>query len=120
VLDTVPALPVEATPALRRQAARESTTGADALLEIKPAIYVSALLGVHVGRDRKVRCPFHADEHPSLHVYPTAAQGWHCFSCRRGGSIYDLAGELMGLPTRGVAFLQLRAQLRQRLLGSAA
>ncbi len=92
----------------------------DPLLELEPAVYVSALLGVPIGRDRKVSCPFHADEHPSLHVYPTAAQGWHCFSCRRGGSVYDLAGELMGMQTRGVEFLQLRALLRERLLGRVA
>jgi len=92
----------------------------DPLLELEPAVYVSALLGVPIGRDRKVSCPFHADEHPSLHVYPTAAQGWHCFSCRRGGSVYDLAGELTGMQTRGVEFLQLRALLGERLLGTVA
>lgn len=92
----------------------------DALLELEPAVYVSALLGVPIGRDRKVSCPFHADTHPSLHVYPTAAQGWHCFSCRRGGTVYDLAGELIGMQTRGVEFLQLRALLRERLLGRVA
>jgi CHC2 zinc finger/RepB DNA-primase from phage plasmid len=92
----------------------------DPLLELEPAFYVSALLGVPIGRDRKVSCPFHADEHPSLHIYPTARQGWHCFSCRRGGTVYDLAGELIGMQTRGVEFLQLRALLRERLLGRGA
>ena len=94
--------------------------GGDPLLELEPAVYVSALLGVRVGRDRKVSCPFHTDDHPSLHAYPTPEQGWHCFSCARGGSIYDLAAELWSIPTRGVSFLRLRALLRDRLLGSAA
>jgi hypothetical protein len=89
----------------------------DPLLALDPAFYVRALLGVEVGRDRKVSCPFHADEHPSLHVYPTPAQGWHCFSCRRGGTVYDLAAPLWGLAPRGVGFLRLRAKLRERLLG---
>ena len=71
-----------------------------------------ALLGVPIGRDRKVSCPFHGDEHPSLHVYPTAAQGWHCFSCGRGGSVYDLAAALWDVQPRGVWFLKLRAELR--------
>ena len=45
---------------------------------------------------RKVRCPFHDDVRPSLHVYATARGGWSCFSCGRGGSIYDLAAEVWG------------------------
>jgi len=53
-----------------------------------------------VGRDRKISCPFHADQHRSLHVYPTAAEGRHCFSCRRGGFVYDLAAELWGTEPR--------------------
>jgi hypothetical protein len=120
----LPAL-AEGGPATRATRAPRDGRGArsavgDPLLELEPAFYVSALLGVPIGRDRKVCCPFHADERPSLHVYPTAAQGWHCFSCRRGGSVYDLAGELIGMQTRGVEFLQLRALLRERLLGRVA
>jgi CHC2-type zinc finger protein len=93
---------------------------ADALLELDPAVYVSALLGIPVGRDGKVRCPFHADQHPSLHVYPTAARGWHCFSCRRGGTVYDLAAALWlsgqsegagARPLRGASFLAVRERL---------
>ena len=78
------------------------------------------LLGVQVGRDRKISCPFHPDQHPSLHVYPNPEQGWHCFSCRRGGSIYDLASGLWNIPTRGAAFLQLRDMLSQELLARPA
>jgi len=51
---------------------------------------------------RKLWCRFHEDTHPSFHVYPTPAQGWHCFSCRTGGSIYDLAAALWDLEPRGV------------------
>jgi CHC2 zinc finger/RepB DNA-primase from phage plasmid len=124
ITDGLPALAEDssatrATRAPRDGRAARSAVG-DPLLELEPAFYVSALLGVPIGRDRKVSCPFHADEHPSLHVYPTAAQGWHCFSCRRGGTVYDLAGELTGMQTRGVQFLHLRALLRERLLGRVA
>ena len=28
---------------------------------------------------------------PSFHMYETAAEGWYCFGCRRGGGIYQLA-----------------------------
>ena len=96
---------------------RPAHRGGDPLLELEPAFYVARLLGVPVGRDRKVSCPFHTDEHPSLHVYPTAEQGWHCFSCGRGGSVYDLAAALWDVQPRGVWFLKLRAELELFLLG---
>lgn len=103
------------TPAVPDRAAH-----GDPLLALEPAYYITALLDVQVGRDRKVACPFHTDERPSLHVYPTAAQGWHCFSCRRGGSVYDLAAGLWGIQARGHGFLRLRHRLNERLLGRAA
>ena len=86
----------------------------DPLLAILPEIYVHRLLRVEVPRHRKVRCPFHPDEHPSLHVYDTAARGWYCFGqCRRGGTIYDLAAPLYGYDLRGKDFLHLRHELRR-------
>jgi hypothetical protein len=83
----------------------------DRLLQIAPREYVRALLGVAPGRNGKVPCPFHEDERPSLHVYESAERGWCCFSCGRGGSVYDLAAGLWGLETRGRQFVQLRARL---------
>jgi hypothetical protein len=83
----------------------------DALLRLAPDVYVARLLGVIARPGRKVTCPFHTDRRPSLHVYPTAQQGWSCFSCGRGGSIYDLAAALWGMRTRGREFLQLRRLL---------
>jgi hypothetical protein len=86
----------------------------DALLRLEPAVYVTDLLGVLAHPGRKVRCPFHSDRPPSLHVYPTAQQGWYCFSCGRGGTIYDLAADLWGMPTRGRDFILLRRALTER------
>jgi hypothetical protein len=83
----------------------------DPLLEISPTVYVRELVGHRPGRDRKVPCPFHHDERPSLHVYAAPERGWCCYSCRRGGSIYDLAAELWGVGTRGREFLELRRRL---------
>lgn len=83
----------------------------DPIRDLEPAQYVSALLQVEVPRHRKVPCPFHKDEHPSLHVYPAADQGWFCFSCRRGGTAYDLAAALWGMDTRGASFRSLRRRL---------
>jgi hypothetical protein len=85
----------------------------DPLLAIPPREYVVDLLGVRPGRNHKVPCPFHEDKRPSLHVYPTGDRGWCCFSCRRGGTIYDLAGHTWGLKTRGGDFLEIRRRLTE-------
>lgn len=45
-------------------------------------------------RDRKVRCPFHADKSPSLHVYD---DGWHCYGCGEHGDAVDLVVRLEGI-----------------------
>ena len=87
----------------------------DPLLAIEPARYVQLLTGLQVPQSRKVSCPFHPDRSPSLHVYPDPTQGWACFGCGRGGTIYDLAGELWQLHTRGPEFLQLRNRLHDLL-----
>lgn len=47
-----------------------------------------------VPRDRKVRCPFHGDGSPSLHVYD---DGWHCYGCGEGGDAVDLVARLDGV-----------------------
>ena len=86
----------------------------DPLLSIPPAVYVKDLLGVEPGRNRKVRCPFHDDARPSLHVYPTGDRGWCCYACRRGGTIYDMAASVWSLSTRGADFLELRRRLLER------
>jgi len=90
--------------------------GGDPLREVEPAVYVTVLTGQVPGRDRKVSCPFHRDRTPSLHAYETAADGFYCFGCGRGGSVYDLGAELLGLSTRGREFLELRARLYELLL----
>jgi RepB DNA-primase from phage plasmid len=98
----------------------DAQRGDDPLLAIPPEVYVHRLLGVEVPCHRKVRCPFHPDRHASLHVYETAERGWYCYGrCRRGGTIYDLAGPLYGYSARGEDFLRLRAELR-RLFGLEA
>jgi hypothetical protein len=113
VVGTLPQVGVERV-ARRWEPRPARDTRGDPLLMIEPATYVANLLGARPGRNHKVKCPFHAEERPSLHVYPTAERGWTCFSCGRGGSIYDLAAGLWGMETRGRAFLDLRAQLLDR------
>jgi hypothetical protein len=89
---------------------------ADPLLLVPPPVYFERLTGVRVGRSGKLRCFFHDDRHPSLHVYPEAGRGWYCFGCGRGGSVYDLAALLWGRKTRGGDFLELRRELERLLL----
>lgn len=83
----------------------------DPLLAIQPARYIEELTGVVVSRTHKVSCPFHDDSTPSLHVYDDPARGWYCFGCGRGGSIYDFAGLLWSMQTRGSEFSELRRRL---------
>ena len=96
----------------------------DPLLTLPPAVYVEALTGQVVGRDGKVRCPFHDDGTPSLHVYNSAEAGWACFGCEAppgkvalGGDIYAFAARLYGLEPRGRGFHEIRKRLALALLG---
>jgi hypothetical protein len=118
--DVVAALPDAPAPSRRDPIVPAERRVDDPLLAIAPDVYVRRLLGVEIPRHRKVRCPFHDDRQASLHVYETAQRGWYCFGrCRRGGTIYDLAGPLYGYGARGEDFLRLRADLR-RLFGLEA
>jgi hypothetical protein len=67
---------------------------------IAPADYARDLAGLEVDRRGFARCPFHDDRTPSLHCYPSPERGWFCYGCRRGGSIYDFAGLLLGIESR--------------------
>lgn len=64
---------------------------------VPPPVYFRLLASVDVPeRGGDVRCPLpdHDEQNPSCRVYPGAEQGWVCFGCQRGGSIYDLASLL--------------------------
>ena len=102
------------TPAPSRAAAadraREGRTELDELLLAIPAAgYVRELAGLEPRREGKVNCPFHADDTPSLQLYKDGT--FYCYGCRAGGSIYDFAGTLWSLETKGRAFLELRSRL---------
>jgi len=95
--------------ALRRRSAPDAD-GVDALLRAIPsAEYVQRLTGLEPNREGKVSCLWHEDRTPSLHLYPGGE--WCCFGCRRGGTIYDFAGALWDVETKGRAFVELRARL---------
>ena len=88
----------------------------DPLRLIPPPVYFERLTGLRVGRSGKLRCLFHDDRSPSLHVYREPGRGWYCFGCGRGGSIYDLAALLWGRETRGRDFSELRRELVELML----
>ncbi|MEJ7784826.1 MAG: CHC2 zinc finger domain-containing protein [Solirubrobacteraceae bacterium] len=104
-------------PALRRARRSEPTAarrGQDPLRALDPALYVSVLTAQPVDRSRKVRCPLHDDRTPSLHVYESPEEGWYCFGCKRHGhTVYDLAGAIWHLDTRGPDFVELRRRLNE-------
>jgi hypothetical protein len=115
--DVIGSLPDPPAPP-RTTSAPAEHRGDDPLLAIAPDVYVARLLSVEVPRYRKVPCPFHEDRHASLHVYETAERGWYCFgSCRRGGTIYDLAaplyfsGQSPEVLLRGERFIEVRERL---------
>jgi hypothetical protein len=89
----------------------------DPLRLIPPPVYFERLTGLRVGRSGKLRCLFHDDRSPSLHVYREPGRGWYCFGCGRGGSIYDLAallwltGQSSAMALRGDDFRLVRARL---------
>ncbi len=107
-----PPMPTSSTRPKRSSAAPDD----DALRRVAPAIYIEALTGLRPGRDGKVSCPFHGEDRtPSLHVYDEPEDGWYCFGCGRGGSLFDLGAEIFGLSTRGRDFIELRARLQATL-----
>ncbi len=73
--------------------------------------YIARLTGRELNREGKIACPFHADRNPSLQAYLDGS--WACFGCGKGGTIYDFAGYLFGLQTKGPAFLALRERLAE-------
>ncbi len=120
ILGTVDDMPLATTATRRRVASRDRN---DVLLNLDPELYVARLAGLDVPPGRKVRCPFHADDTPSLHVYADAERGWFCYGCLRGGSVYDFAAQLWltgqspATPLRGEQFLAVRRRLVEIFLG---
>jgi len=73
------------------------------------------LTGIELTVGGYMPCPFHEERTASLKAYPNGS--WYCDGCHQGGSIFDFAAKLTGTGTRGVEFVELRADLARRLLG---
>jgi hypothetical protein len=116
--------PPEPPPRRRRGFfASASFSDEDVLLTISPSVYVEALADVEVPyHGGMLSCPLpdHEDGTPSFRAYSDAGDGWYCWGCGRGGSIYDFGAALWGLSTRGSGFRELRQRLADELLRRAA
>lgn len=90
------------------------------LLAIPAAQYVRVLAGREPNAAGKVLCPFHDETHASLQLYPDGS--FYCFGsgCARGGTIYDFAAHLWGIPPRGPGFIELRERLAERFAQRSA
>jgi len=106
IADLVGELPdPQDTKSQRRSPNSSPYTGTDRHMQIDPAHYVPELAlkatGEIVDIDRFGYClcplPGHDERTGSFHCYPTAERGWYCFGCAKGGNIYNLAAELIGL-----------------------
>lgn len=50
-------------------------------------------------KEVQAECPFHKDKHPSMSIN-TEKNLWTCYSCGRGGTIYNFLMEIEGLTFR--------------------
>jgi len=85
-----------------------------ALKNLDAREWMPRLTGVELSASGYMPCPFHDERTASLKAYPNGS--WYCYGCHQGGSIFDFAARLWGRDTRGVAFVELRADLARLLL----
>lgn len=63
-----------------------------------------------IPKNRKVNCPFHAEDKPSLHVYPDGT--WHCYGCGKGGDVVQFLAYLYyGEPAKGETLFKVLDRL---------
>jgi hypothetical protein len=86
-----------------------------ALKNLDAREWMPRLTGVELSASGYMPCPFHEERTGSLKAYPNGS--WYCYGCHQGGSIFDFAARLTGRGTRGVEFVELRAELALTLLG---
>lgn len=96
----------------------------DEARRLPPPIYFLLFARIEVPADGGVvHCPLpdHDDRTPSCDVYPEPQDGWHCWGCGRGGSVYDLVSALAGGPggrkgaLRGEQFLGVKRAVHEDL-----
>lgn len=61
-----------------------------AVKEANPLDVIAERLTGQQATKHKIKCPFHDDKSPSLHLYDDG--GWKCFGCGRHGDVLDFVG----------------------------
>lgn len=84
----------------------------DPVLEIKSKLSIEDLVVPYVqlkrsGKYLKANCPFHSEKTPSFYVSPER-QLAYCFSCHKGGDMFQFIQDIEGLDFRGA--LELLAE----------
>lgn len=69
---------------------------------------VCELFSVEINRAGFCRCAFHADGRPSMKIYP-GDRGFYCFSCGKGGDIFDFVMQQNGCDFKGAIELLIEA-----------
>ncbi len=77
----------------------------DPVLEIKSKLSIEDLVAPYVqlkrsGKYLKACCPFHSEKTPSFYVSPER-QLAYCFSCHKGGDLFQFIQDIEGLDFRG-------------------
>lgn len=67
----------------------------DAIRERVTARDAAEMYGLHFGRNRRARCPWHADDNPDLTFYENGT--CYCHACHNGGDAVALTAQIFGL-----------------------
>ncbi len=59
--------------------------------------YLIQEMGFEIIQSRKMKCPFHEDDKPSMVIYPHPQNEFHCFGCGKHGDIVNFYASLHGL-----------------------
>jgi len=117
--DPAPPPPSPSAAEIRRHRARMA---ADDGVHIAPPAYFAGLACVEVSdQGGHIPCPLpdHTEQLASCMVYPDSGEGWWCYGCQRGGTIYDLAslldGGTWGRGLRGEEFAEVKERVRHQL-----
>jgi DNA primase len=81
----------------------------DPVLEIKSKLSIEDLVAPYVqlkrsGKYLKACCPFHSEKTPSFYVSPER-QLAYCFSCHKGGDLFQFIQDIEGVDFRGALVL---------------
>lgn len=69
---------------------------ADEIKRSVPMREVAAMYGFEADRTGNIRCPFHNDKNPSMHIYD-GTRGYWCFVCNEGGDVIDFTRRYFNL-----------------------